>query len=212
MFLARTEDGRRITSTRDEQGYCPKCNDPLVAKQGDVYEWHWSHRPGKSCDYRAGTSRWHYKWLNYYHSLDGWEVEPDEAILKCDVLNDAQKKAVLLMSKYDLEKATSFIKKSLDAGYKPSVILQSSCFKSVQFSENRLKQVRRSDLTYVLFYRYGSNRPGKKQASFWVDVEERSLLIGLSPGLHRLTHDDKYSHDIVVDPKALPITPRPGQV
>ncbi|WP_417546823.1 competence protein CoiA family protein [Marinobacter sp.] len=205
MFLARAEDGRRITSTRDEQGYCPKCNDPLVAKQGDVYEWHWAHRPGKSCDYRAGTSRWHYKWLNHYHSLDGWEVEPDETVLKCDALNNAQKKAVLLMSKYDLAQATSFIQSAREAGYAPSIILNSQCIKSLQFSENRFKQIRRSDMTYVMFCRFSSTRPGKKLASFWLDVEERTPLIGLSAGLHRLTHDDEYWNDVVVDPAPLPV-------
>ena len=202
MFLARAADGRRITSTRDEQGFCPQCNDDLVAKQGDIYDWHWSHRPGKSCDYRAGTTRWHYDWLSHYHWLGGWEVEYEDSGLSCDAVNHRQQQAVLLMVKLDIERATLFIEQAIESGYTPVIIFNSSCFKNLKKHNDRLKQSRKSDTTYTLFYRY-ANPKSRRKASMWVEVEhESNTWLGLDPGLHRLSHSDYYIHDIIVDPQA----------
>lgn len=75
MYLAHGAEGMRIPAARDESGYCPSCNEQLTAKQGDIYVWHWSHKPGQACSYRRVATFWQYGWLSHYHATGEWEME-----------------------------------------------------------------------------------------------------------------------------------------
>jgi hypothetical protein len=53
---------------RDEPSLCPLCNEPLLARRGELIRWHWSHFPGKhgrECDWWS-ESDWHLRWKDAY--------------------------------------------------------------------------------------------------------------------------------------------------
>ncbi len=48
------------------RGECPQCGDELVAKCGEVVEWHWAHK-SKDCDpWSEPESEWHRTWKNCF--------------------------------------------------------------------------------------------------------------------------------------------------
>ncbi|RJG13548.1 hypothetical protein D3879_09995 [Pseudomonas cavernicola] len=101
MFLAQTPDGRRITATRDEDGFCPSCQEVLTAKLGDVYVWHWAHKPGRSCDYRRSATFWQYSWMSFYHACGSWDIEIRVDGYDFDGINREKKLALKLATKLD---------------------------------------------------------------------------------------------------------------
>lgn len=190
MFLARNADGSRITSTKEEKGYCPSCNDELTAKQGEVYGWHWSHRPKKSCDYRSGSTFWHYGWMAHYHTLGGWEMEVAQEGIEFDGVNRTQKRSLLLADKIDFGSIKDFIVKSHELELEPVIIFNAKAFQRFDFSDNRFKSKKRSDTTWVLFSSYG-NPNSRRKASMWLDGDSKKLpFFSLGDGIYRLTHSD----------------------
>lgn len=201
MFLAKSIDGSRITSTRDEKGYCPSCNDELTAKQGEVYVWHWSHKPGKSCDYRSGSTFWHYSWLAHYHALGGWEMEVAEGGIEFDGINRAKKRSLLLVDKIDVSTIKDFIIKSYQLELIPVIIFNAKAFQRFDFSDNRFKSKKKSDSTWIIFSAYG-NPKALRRASMWLDVDSEKLpYFKLKTGIYRLLHSDLHRTEIGVDPE-----------
>jgi hypothetical protein len=200
MFLARSTDGSRITSTREEKGFCPSCNDELTAKQGEVYEWHWSHRPGRSCEYRSGSTYWHYGWMAHYHALGGWEMEVTENGVEFDGTNRSQKRSLLLADKIDFVSIKNFIARSHELELEPVIIFNAKVFQRFDFSDNRFKSKQRSDTTWIVFSSYG-NPKSRRKASMWLDVDSEKLpSFALGSGIYRLSHSDLHSNEICVDP------------
>ena len=60
-------DKTRILATPGVLGYCPVCGEQLVAKCGEVKEWHWSHKNDTICDHWwENKSPWHVEWQNKF--------------------------------------------------------------------------------------------------------------------------------------------------
>lgn len=62
MFLAHDSNGKLITPTKEEIGFCPGCKEELTAKMGQVNVHHWSHKNFDCDSWSEGETIWHYEW------------------------------------------------------------------------------------------------------------------------------------------------------
>jgi hypothetical protein len=200
MYLARTTDGRRIPATRDESGYCPSCNEELTPKQGDIYEWHWSHKPGQACSYRKTATFWQYGWIRHYHASGEWEMEASVDGVDFDGVHRDKRLALMLAHKLDLIALKSFVESALGRGLKPMVIFQAKAFERFQFEDYRLTHPRRADNSWIFFFSHAF--PGHpRTASLWVDIEQgKHPHFGLKSGIYNLTYSAECHGAITVHP------------
>jgi competence CoiA-like predicted nuclease len=57
----------RIRPAPGEKAVCPMCGQPLIAKCGDIYVWHWAHKGGGECDpWKEHETEWHLAWKNHF--------------------------------------------------------------------------------------------------------------------------------------------------
>ncbi len=203
MFLAITTDDRRIMATRDEPGFCPGCGGQLVAKLGDIYVWHWAHKPNHSCAYDRITTYWQYEWMAYYHSL-GWEVETTVNGYHFHAIHRETQKALMLATKLAREDWEEFIKAASSEGLKPHIVFSPKVFQTFSLIEHRFKSTRKSNNLWTFFWKHAQK--GQKQtASLYLDIEAKmGLDFNLRTGMYRLSYDGAYSSDIIVSPT--PIT------
>lgn len=200
MYLARTNDGRRIPATRDESGHCPSCNEQLTAKLGDIYEWHWSHKPGQACSYRKISTFWQYGWIRHYHASGEWEMETNVDGVNFDGVHPQKRFALMLAHKLDLITLNAFIDAAVLRGFKPMVIFNAKAFERFQFEDYRLKHSRRSENSWVFFFSHAF--PGHaRTASLWIDIEQdKHPHFGLESGLYNLTYSAEYHGAITMHP------------
>ena len=60
-------DGERRAPEPGLQGVCPGCDQPVIAKCGEVRVWHWAHSPGHTCDpWKENESEWHRAWKDEF--------------------------------------------------------------------------------------------------------------------------------------------------
>ncbi|MDY0142432.1 MAG: competence protein CoiA family protein [Bacteroidales bacterium] len=60
-------DNKRVEAQPKQQGICPICSQPVIAKCGDKKVWHWAHRSNASCDsWWEPETEWHRNWKNNY--------------------------------------------------------------------------------------------------------------------------------------------------
>lgn len=60
-------DNKRVEAQPKQQGLCPNCSQPVIAKCGDKKVWHWAHRTIKTCDnWWEPETEWHRNWKNNY--------------------------------------------------------------------------------------------------------------------------------------------------
>ncbi|MCY1367404.1 hypothetical protein D9M69_543370 [compost metagenome] len=204
MFLAHTTDGRRISATRDEPGYCPSCNEALTAKLGDIYVWHWSHKPGQACDYRKATTLWQYGWMSHYHS-SGWTIEATIAGVEFDGVHDEKRLSLKLATKLDAQALDEFVEASAKEGLKPVIIFHPKAFVNFDFRDSRFCPKRRSNNHWVFFWKHAHLGEVKRSATLWMDIDEDALpSYGLTSGMYNLSYSAKFFGDIVVNP-----TPKP---
>ena len=198
MYLARNTKGRRIPATRDESGYCPSCNEQLTAKLGDIYEWHWSHKPGQACSYRKTATFWQYGWIRHYHTSGEWEMETSLSGVDFDGIHPEKRLALMLAQKLDLITLKAFIDSATLRDLKPMVIFNAKAFERFQFENNRLKHPRRSDNSWVFFFSHAF--PGhKRTASLWLDIEQgKHPDFGLKTGVYKLSYSAECHGTIAV--------------
>lgn len=65
MQFAFDKNKNRIKPTKEIDGYCPCCNEYLIAKMGEINIHHWSHKGDTNCKYKPMT-QWHYDWQNKF--------------------------------------------------------------------------------------------------------------------------------------------------
>jgi len=57
----------RVEAKPKQQGLCPNCSQPVIAKCGVKKVWHWAHRSLTSCDsWWEPETEWHRNWKNNY--------------------------------------------------------------------------------------------------------------------------------------------------
>ncbi len=196
MYLARSTDGRRIPATRDEGGYCPSCNEQLTAKLGEIYEWHWSHKPGQDCSYRKTATFWQYGCIRHYHASVEWEMETSMGGMEFDGVHPEKRLALMLAHKLDMIALKAFIEASAQCDLKPVVIFNAKAFERYQFEDYRLKHPKRSDNGWIFFFSHAF--PGhKRTASLWLDIEQdKHPHFGLKSGIYNLTYSAE-SHGVI---------------
>lgn len=200
MYLARTLDGRRIPATRDEDGFCPSCSEQLTPKLGDVYEWHWSHKPGQACSYRKASTHWQYGWIRHYHGTGEWEMEACLDGVDFDGIHRERQLALMLAHKLDFIALKSFVESSQERGLKPVVIFQAKAFERFKFEDYRLIHPRRRDNSWVFFFSHAF-RGHARTASLWMDVEqEKHPSFGLRSGIYNLIYSGDFHGAITVNP------------
>ncbi|MBS1951937.1 MAG: hypothetical protein OJF59_000093 [Cytophagales bacterium] len=60
-------DNNRVEAQPKQQGLCPNCSQPVIAKCGNKKVWHWAHRSIISCDsWWEPETEWHRNWKNNY--------------------------------------------------------------------------------------------------------------------------------------------------
>lgn len=60
-------ENKRVEAQPKQQGFCPICSQPVIAKCGDKKVWHWAHRSIKACDsWWEPETEWHRNWKNHY--------------------------------------------------------------------------------------------------------------------------------------------------
>lgn len=59
-------DGRRSLATPGLVGACPGCGGEVVAKCGEVLQWHWAHRASECDPWSEPESEWHINWKNQF--------------------------------------------------------------------------------------------------------------------------------------------------
>lgn len=60
-------DNNRVEAQPKQQGLCPICSKPVIAKCGNKKVWHWAHRSIISCDsWWEPETEWHRNWKNNY--------------------------------------------------------------------------------------------------------------------------------------------------
>jgi hypothetical protein len=169
-------------------GYCPSCNEELTPKLGDIYEWHWSHKPGQACSYRRTATFWQYGWMRHYHAMGDWEMEARLNGFDFDGINRGKHIALKLCQKMDLNELKAFIDESAEHDLKPMVIFHAKVFERFHFEDYRLKHPRRSDNSWIFFFSHAF--PGhKRTASLWMHIErEKHPHFGLSEGIYNLSY------------------------
>lgn len=60
-------DNNRVEAQPKQNGLCPNCGQPVIAKCGEKKVWHWAHRSVISCDrWWEPETEWHRNWKNNY--------------------------------------------------------------------------------------------------------------------------------------------------
>lgn len=60
-------NNNRVEAQPKQQGLCPNCSQPVIARCGKQKIWHWAHRSITSCDsWWEPETEWHRNWKNNY--------------------------------------------------------------------------------------------------------------------------------------------------
>ena len=97
MLYAVDEHGNKIRAYKNGGGWCPTCNNKLIAKCGRILIDHWSHRSNELlCNYKNETE-WHLKWkLNAVDNGHDVEVRIGKHIT--DIINLNSKRLIELQN------------------------------------------------------------------------------------------------------------------
>jgi len=65
-------NNNKVEAQPKQQGLCPHCSEPVIAKCGSQKVWHWAHRSKANCDSWWETeTEWHRAWKNNFPV--GWQ-------------------------------------------------------------------------------------------------------------------------------------------
>jgi hypothetical protein len=101
MYIAVTEDNKRVSPRKKVLARCPCCKMPVVAKMGKLKTHHWAHKSSTNCSSGKGMTEWHYNWIKRHNLKSGWEVEYQDERFRYDCFNQV-KKLVLEIQKLPL--------------------------------------------------------------------------------------------------------------
>lgn len=62
MLLALDNKGQPVRATPNERAICPECQQPVIAKCGEIIIWHWAHIALNPNCANQGETEWHLKW------------------------------------------------------------------------------------------------------------------------------------------------------
>ena len=50
MTIGLDINGKRISPYKTGRATCQICAGDVIAKYGEIYDWHWAHRVDQNCD------------------------------------------------------------------------------------------------------------------------------------------------------------------
>ena len=60
-------EGERVQAIPNAKGSCTVCESDMIAKCGEKYVWHWSHKGKRHCDiWWENETEWHRAWKNHF--------------------------------------------------------------------------------------------------------------------------------------------------
>jgi competence CoiA-like predicted nuclease len=67
MTIGIDDTGKRIAPTPGANAHCQICKESIIAKCGEIYTWHWSHKSNRDCDpWKEHETEWHRRWKNKF--------------------------------------------------------------------------------------------------------------------------------------------------
>lgn len=59
--------GIKKEASPKDTGFCPICDDDVIAKCGEINTWHWAHKSKRDCDeWYEPETQWHLDWKNKF--------------------------------------------------------------------------------------------------------------------------------------------------
>jgi len=169
---------------------------------GDVYEWHWSHKPGQSCDYRKSATFWHYSWMRRYYAMGGWDLEVAINGFEFDGINREKKLSLLLADKLAKSEIDAFVSASASLDLKPVVIINAKAFKGFTYVDGRLKPKQTHNPSWLIFWDHAQKGSSDRSASLWLDIEKDVFPdFGLEAAMYNLSYIPSCYGEIAVSQK-----------
>jgi competence protein CoiA len=87
MIYANDLFGSKIKAEPGVEGWCPACQEKMIAKCGEIKIWHWSHISGTDCDeWHEPMTQWHIDWQeNFSFDLQEVVMSRGDTIHRADV-------------------------------------------------------------------------------------------------------------------------------
>jgi len=68
MIYALNQEGVKIQAKPKLKASCPGCQQTVIAKCGEINQWHWAHKNSEECDsFKEGETDWHICWKLLIH-------------------------------------------------------------------------------------------------------------------------------------------------
>jgi competence protein CoiA len=87
MIFANDIFGIKIQAAPGVEGWCPACQEKMIAKCGEIKIWHWSHIGGTDCDdWHEPMTQWHIDWQsNFTFDLQEVVMSKGDQVHRADV-------------------------------------------------------------------------------------------------------------------------------
>ena len=87
MIFANDLFGSKIEAAPGVEGWCPACQEKMIAKCGEIKIWHWSHIGGTDCDdWHEPMTQWHIDWQgNFTFDLQEVVISRGDKVHRADV-------------------------------------------------------------------------------------------------------------------------------
>jgi competence CoiA-like predicted nuclease len=67
MTIGIDQGRKRVPPSPGATAICQICAESLIAKCGEIYTWHWSHKIDRDCDpWKEHETEWHRRWKNRF--------------------------------------------------------------------------------------------------------------------------------------------------
>jgi competence CoiA-like predicted nuclease len=67
MTIGLDFNGKRIPPHKTGRATCQICSGEVIAKCGEIYDWHWAHKIDRNCDpWKEHETEWHRQWKNKF--------------------------------------------------------------------------------------------------------------------------------------------------
>ncbi|NOT73437.1 MAG: hypothetical protein HOP08_00815 [Cyclobacteriaceae bacterium] len=67
MTIGIDENKKRVPPFPNGKATCQVCEGNVIAKCGEIYDWHWAHKIDQNCDpWKEHETEWHRGWKNKF--------------------------------------------------------------------------------------------------------------------------------------------------
>lgn len=67
MTIGIDQHQKRVSPLPGATAFCQICQEPVIAKCGEIYTWHWAHKTDRDCDpWKEHETEWHRKWKSRF--------------------------------------------------------------------------------------------------------------------------------------------------